>query len=306
MTDAAGPSGLFRKRVKALTKAARRIDEGDIEAVHGTRVTTRRLRELLPVLGFDSGTARKLSRRLKKTTKQLGDVRQFDVLTQIAQELGQDARYSAAALRQVTTAVESDRVAARDRLAERLPFERIERLARRLRRAMKRRESHERGHAPGAHGPKRGWMWALEARAVRRATDVRRAIEIAGTVYVPGRLHDARIAVKKLRYAMEVAAEARARREGPDVAVLRAAQDSLGRLHDLEVLIERAHDEQARLSPPNVTAWRELDSLVEALEDDCRTIHAHYLHERPKLIAIADRVCDSKGHAVFVTRRAAG
>ena len=305
MTNEAGLSGLFRKRVKALTKHSGRVDEGDVDAVHRTRVTTRRLRELLPVLGLDSAAVEKLGRRLKKTTKQLGKLRELDVLLQMAHELSQDARYSSTALKQVATTVENDRLAARDRLSAKLSFEKIERLARRLKRAVKKRESHG-GRAQARAGGSRAWVWALEARAVRRATDVRRAIGTAGTVYVPERLHDVRIAVKKLRYAMEVAAEVRSRPGGSDVSVLKAAQDSLGRLHDLEVLIERARDAQVTLSPTSITAWRELDALIQALEDDCRAIHAHYVQGRSKLIAIADHVYNTKGHAVFVSRRAAG
>lgn len=306
MTATAGPSELFRKRLKGLAKHASGIDEGEIEAVHRTRVTLRQLSELLPVMALDSAATQKLGRHIKSATKRLGDVRELDVLRLMADELGRDARYSSKALQHVTMAIESDRVAARRRLAAKLPFEKIERLARRLKRAARRRESFERDHEPRPHRAKRAWVWALEARAVRRATDVRSAIETAGNVYVPGRLHDVRIAVKKLRYAMEVGAQARSRRSSPDISALRGAQDLLGRLHDLEVLIGRARDEQAALSPPTLTEWRELDSLIQLLEDECRAIHARYLHRRAKLIAIMNRVCDTNGHAVFVTRRAAG
>src|SRR5262245_13821229 len=227
MTKVTGLSGLFQKRLKALTKAAKRIDEGNVEAVHRTRVTTRRLRELLPVLGLEGAISQKLNRRLKKATRQLGDVRQLDMLMQMTRELGQDAHYSSTALSQLTIATEKDRAAAHDRLAAKLPISKIERLARRLKRAVKKREARERDHEPRAHATKRAWVWALEARAVRRATDVRRAIEAAGTVYVPDRLHDVRVAVKKLRYAMEVAADAHSQPESPAIAALKAAQDSL-------------------------------------------------------------------------------
>lgn len=306
MTATVGPSDLFRKRLNALAKHASGIESGEIEAVHRTRVTLRRLRELLPVMGLDGAATEKLGRHIKRATKRLGDVRELDVLKLMADELGRHARYSSTALQQLIMAIERDRVAARRRLASKLPFEKIEQLVRRLKRATRKRESFERGHQPRPHRAKRAWVWALEARAVHRATDVRSAIETAGSVYVPGRLHDVRIAVKKLRYAMEVAAQARSRRSSLDISALRDGQDLLGRLHDLEVLIGRARDEQAAQSPPTLTEWHELDSLIQVLEDECRTIHARYLHRRDKLIELTDRVCDTKGHAVFVTRRAAG
>ena len=63
-------------------------------------------------------------------------------------------------------------------------------------------------------------------------------------------------------------------------------QDVLGRLHDLQVLIDRARDVQASLTPPDITAWRELDRLVVALEEDCRRLHGRYMHDRDALAAL--------------------
>src|SRR5262249_14774983 len=177
---------------------------------------------------------------------------------------------------------------------------------RRLQRAAKPIESAseaDRGRTTRRSGP--AWEWALDARMVRRAASVRSAVEAAGTGYGPEPLHDVRIAVKKLRYARELDAEVRPRQGNRDVTALRAVQDLLGRLHDLEILIGRVRHEQASLSPPRLTAWRELDTLIHALEDDCRALHARYMRNRAKLIAIADRICDTKRHSALANRRAA-
>ena len=119
----------------------------------------------------------------------------------------------------------------------------------------------------------------------------------AGAVYLPERLHAVRIALKKLRYAVELSAElARAlslelqKRTTSDLRTLKHVQEVLGRLHDLQILIDRARQLQASLTPPNVTVWRELDALVVSLENDCRRLHARYMHERSKLLTICDRV----------------
>ena len=133
-------------------------------------------------------------------------------------------------------------------------------------------------------------MWALEARVVRRAVRVRSAIEATGSVYVPQRLHDVRIALKKFRDALELLAEARERPATAEIAALEHAQDVLGRLHDLEVLADRGRHVQVSLSPPDLAAWREIASLVHAAEDDCRPLHARYMHDRVRLLAIADRM----------------
>jgi CHAD domain-containing protein len=105
-------------------------------------------------------------------------------------------------------------------------------------------------------------------------------------VYLPERLHAVRIAIKKLRYAMELDAELANVKSSPGLAQLRREQDVLGRLHDLQVLIDRTREEQASLSPPDLRVWRELDVLVAALEDDCRRLHGRFVHDAPALQAL--------------------
>ena len=300
MTTAAGPNDLLAKHLKALTRGAKAIDGGDVEAVHSARVASRRLRELLPVIGLESGETARFNRRLKKVTRRLGDVRELDVLMMTIQELGRDSRVSSSALTQMTTAVQTDRTAARHRLNSKLPSGKIARLARRLQRAVERRQADNQPqeHEPARPASTHAWLWAVDARVTRRAAGVRSAIENAGSMYMPERLHEVRIAVKKLRYAMELAAAARRRRATREIAALKAAQDVLGRLHDLDVLIGRAREEQASQSPPNLVSWREIDSLIDASEDDCRALHADYVHRRGELMAIADRACGRKESAV--------
>ena len=265
-------------------------------------MASRRLREVLPVLGLEGETTRKLTRRLKKVTRQLGVVRELDVLMLMIQELRPNARYSSTALERVGAAVEEARVRERDRLTAKLPFVKLQRLAGRLERASEQQVRDDREKLEGA---REAWVWALEARATRRARRVRSAIEVAGAVYVPERLHDVRIALKKLRYVMELLAEARPERAACGIAVLKTAQDLLGRLHDLEMLIERARHEQPLPSPPALTVWHDLGSLVDALEEDCRALHARYMRQRVKLLAIANQVGDIETDDPLVNRSAA-
>jgi CHAD domain-containing protein len=286
------PSSSFARRVDAFSRAARRIDDGDVEAVHQARVASRRLREVIPTLGLKGDIVQKLSRRLKRVTKHLGAVRELDVLTLTIAELDRDSRYSSAAVTQLMASVQHDRVAARERLRTKLPVQEIQRLVRRLERAAKQSESanDQRGQPGGVPRSGREWEWAVDARATRRAACVRSAIETAGTVYDPERLHRVRIAVKKLRYSLELVAEARSQRGNRDINTLKATQDLLGRLHDLEILIGRARHEQASLSATTLTAWCDFDSLVSALEGDCRRLHARFVGVRTKLIGTASRI----------------
>jgi hypothetical protein len=70
---------------------------------------------------------------------------------------------------------------------------------------------------------------------------------------------------------------------------LKRAQDNLGRLHDIQVLIGHARQAQTSLLPPNLVTWQSLEALVDALEDDCRRLHARYMRGRVRLQEVCAR-----------------
>jgi CHAD domain-containing protein len=283
--------GPFRKRLDAFSRDLTGLEQGHVEALHRVRVASRRLRELLPLLTLDAETCRKLSRRLRRVTRQLGSVRELDVLMRLVAELHKDSRYPSTALKYVGTAVSHARDDARRRLAGKLRAKKLERLASRLERTARTIESDDEAvRSPAGAIPKRAWLWALDSLVARRASRLRAAIDVAGALYLPERLHDARIALKKLRYAAEVSIEVGRRRTAADVAALKSVQDLLGRLHDLEALLAWGREVQATLSPPDLLAWRDLGALNHAIEADCRQLHARYVRARATLTAIADRM----------------
>jgi len=118
----------FRTRLDLFITKAARIHHGDIEALHQTRVASRRLRELLPILELHGDAARTLGARLKKVTRRLGVVRELDVLAVMIETLERDQRFPSPALRLVGAAVAESRDAERERLAEKLPVAKLERL----------------------------------------------------------------------------------------------------------------------------------------------------------------------------------
>jgi CHAD domain-containing protein len=129
-----------------------------------------------------------------------------------------------------------------------------------------------------------------DARAARRADDVRAAIDNAAGIYLADRLHAVRIAVKKLRYAMEIARELRASRALARLRTLKRVQDLLGHIHDLEVLIARTRALQGTATVRDLKLSGELDRLVRFLEMECRRLHVRYMNERKALLAICDHV----------------
>ncbi len=280
-------SDLLRRAVDRLTRPLPALEKGDVPALHRTRVATRRLRELVPMLQLEGDAAKKIGRRLRKITNRLGAVRELDVLLILIDEWHVSRREHREALSRVAVAAARKRDEARKRLFDRLPVASLWRLAKKLERVADSLEDHEES---GGNVAAQRWQWAVDARVARRAERLKLAIEEAGAVYLPERLHAVRVALKKLRYAAELAAEIAGDRVTPDLRTLRRAQDTLGRLHDLQMLLERVRQVQASLTPPSVPLWRALDALVTALDNDCRQLHARYMRVRGELEAVAGRL----------------
>ncbi len=279
---------LLRKRLDLFTRMLQGLHDGDVRALHQTRVASRRLREIVPVLGLDGDVAEKLGRRLKQVTRRLGVLRELDVLAELIAERHESERDSRRALELVESSVAQQRRQLREALPERVSPGRLMRLSARLKRAAKQVKHAEADtDAAPRRAPTHGWRWALEARVARRAHVLETTIEDAGAVYLPDRLHQVRIAIKKLRYAAELATEASGRRSTPELRRLKAAQDLLGRVHDLQGLIEWTRRTQASLATPDLGAWRALESLAVALDTDCRRLHARYMRTRPGLLVAA-------------------
>jgi CHAD domain-containing protein len=261
------------------------VESGDVGAIHRARVASRRLRELLPVLELDHAIAKKLGRRLRKLTRRLGAVRELDVLILLLDELRASRRVPEPALRRIRDAVHQARDAARDRLVHKDVAEDLHRVGRKLESVASELEEADRGR-PRA----RGWRWAIDARVARRAEALQQAIRDAGSMYVPDRIHTVRLAMKKLRYGVELSTGAAGSKETADLRALRRGQELLGRLRDLQVLIEYVRRVQASITPPDIAAWRELDALIVSLEHSCRRLHARYVRGRLAMMALCDRL----------------
>ena len=286
---------LLNTRLERFTRMLHGLAEGDVRALHRTRVASRRLREILPVLELDPDVARRLGRRLRKVTERLGVVRELDVLALLVEELHDSGKFDSATLARIATALAEERARARDRLFAKLPTGELRRIASKLTKVA--------GDLDDDKKASRGWRWAVEARLTHRATVLKRAMIDAGALYLPERLHAVRIALKKLRYALEVAVEATGAPSATDLRTLKRGQDVLGRLHDFQILIDRVRQIQASVEPPDVTLWRNIDVLTVALENDCRRLHARFMRHEAAVRAVCDRVNRLK--VATSTRRAA-
>lgn len=275
-------AGLIRRRHDALRNHAEAARAGEVDGVHQARVASRRLREVVPVLGagLDDVRLKPLSRSLRDLTRALGPVRELDVALDMVAAVPVEGP-------------EADRLRAawREWLLARRPVP-----VRALRKALGRgprgaldREllAFEAARAASADDQ---WRAALARQLTTRADDLRDRIDVTGALFHVEPLHEVRIAAKKLRYALELAAETGLARLARPLKSLKAVQDGLGRLHDLDVLLGLLHGLPA--AAPGEELQGVASEVATVIEHELRWLHARYLRARPSLVHITDLTRD--------------
>ena len=96
-------------------------------------------------------------------------------------------------------------------------------------------------------------------------------------MYAPERLHAVRIAAKKLRYGLELAAGSGLPQASPHVRTIKRAQDTLGKLHDLQVLQAHVAAVQAEPRAGRQQSRVALEDLARQIEGQCRHLHGRYV-----------------------------
>ncbi|MEO8682503.1 MAG: CHAD domain-containing protein, partial [Vicinamibacterales bacterium] len=254
---------LLRQRLVSLLRAMPAAQEGDVTSVHQARVASRRLRSALPVLGVraDAEALDRARRRVRRITRALGPVRELDVALMILAEFDARKAVSAKAVDLVRQALTAERSARRREMLVEVTPSRLDKLRKRLVEVA----------APDKQPvlPPSGIAAAAKQAAIR-AVGLRTAIEHAGGIYLSDRLHRVRVAAKKLRYALEIQRELTRSRSMARRNRLKAQQELLGRMHDLEMLIARTRGVQEALAASDRRSTAELDTLIRLLEDECR------------------------------------
>jgi CHAD domain-containing protein len=159
-----------------------------------------------------------------------------------------------------------------------------ERLTSAARRKLERRLTEVDGQLRHAED-QTAWIAPLGLRIARRAGRVEKTVDSAGAVYAQERVHAVRIAVKQLRYALELAHETGLARVARAIRTTRAVQDTLGRLHDLEML-QTETAEVVAMTPADAEWTAEVAHLGHDLERQCRELHGRYVRRRPALLDV--------------------
>jgi CHAD domain-containing protein len=271
---------LLARRAAALKQHLPDGIGGSSHGVHQARVASRRLREAIPVLSSDVKGARprKALGKIRRLTRALGTVRELDVTIQLLDELAAKDTLPRPALEAVRGRVVTEREKRRESMIKRLEQVNLEKLERRLS-AM--------GELLADTGSE-AWRDALGARILKRSKALTGAMAVAGRMYAPEQLHQVRIAAKKLRYAIELAYDTGIKQASGAVRTVKRVQDTLGRLHDLQVLQSHVAAVQGEPSGRTLPDGG-LAIISRALEDECRHLHAAYVAGMPKLADVIEQ-----------------
>ena len=282
---------VWRKRLNELSSVWPDFVNGRATGLHKTRVASRRIREAMPVISVCAPPSRvkKLNKKMRALTRYLGPIRELDVELDILEDASKTDGVPGRAIEMVRREIAARRQALRQELTENAPVGDVKKLIKKLERLGKREEGKGKKEADY----EAQWRSALAARLMRRAKSLRDALDQAGPLYAPERIHDVRISTKKLRYALEIAKDAGVTGASVLVRTLKKQQDRLGRLHDLQSLLK--HVREADASPNIGSRVNDLKAYADSLERDCRRLHAAFVEHREEL---ADCVKEVRQHLV--------
>ena len=263
------------------------VFDGDVESVHQARIVTRRLREVLPLMGSDDPSASRAAETVRDAGRALGRVRELDVMRGMLDQALDRVPAATVWVAECRRIVQREQLDARREMVKTIEALELPKLAAVL----------SRMHRPGwwRHSAA-AWRAALQQRIAERADEMRQSVEHATGVYFPNRSHRARVAVKKLRYAVEVAQDTALWTPPRLLKHLRGVQSRLGDIHDLQVLNDRLDE----LAGEPATRTESLAVLTSSLQNDIARHHAEYVSRRDRLCAIADacrRFADRRGRS---------
>lgn len=284
---------LLIDRARDLSRHLASAITGDRQGVHQGRVASRRLRESLPLAGRGAGqTAARARKSFRAITRALGPVRELDVALGHLDTGLDGIRIPPIAVERVRAHVLAERERRRERMLAKLERVDLDEAIGRVERVARASEAQDVTSFSASR---------LAARVRGRASDLANAIDHAGTLYHPDRLHSVRIAAKKLRYALEVVSSTGLADTAAPLRALRRMQALLGDMHDYQILLE--HVGAVRDATPRGTPGAAgLKAMAAAYDRECRKLHAAYLKQAPHLAAAAAQLAHL-GLKVRKTRR---
>jgi CHAD domain-containing protein len=275
LLDCPAPEGARRlalAALRAVVRARKRLDApGDVEALHDFRVALRKLRSVLrayrPML--DDAVPHGVRRRLAAMAVVAGECRDDEVrLRWLHEQRDRMENADLAGFAWVERSIRREGRASARRL-QRMLHRDFAGAVRKLRHGLGRHDAAA-GHGKGRPAPTTGEM--ISGTLLRATRELRARLAVPTRAGDARALHRARIAAKRLRYAIEpLSAAGSAPAAVVEVARLAVAQlgllqDELGLLNDAHVF-RRWLRERLGISPPPAAAGygaRALDRLLRA------------------------------------------
>jgi CHAD domain-containing protein len=276
------PSAVILNHIRDLQAHLPGIYDGVELSIHDGRVSLRRACEALSLMrdDYDHKALAAIEERLAKATRALGRVRDADAGQHVLQEMERKFPFAAATIGQLRVEFSANQYRARRKAVKKLEALELDGLERELSHAW-------RGHSRHWPLPSRGWKRSIVCHLAVRAEHVRTSIARATGVYLPNRAHATRVAIKQLRYTLELAATLGAAGTRRSVRFLKKAQEALGAAHDREVLLE--HLEHLRRRDGSRINPVEADALARFLRAEALALHQQYVESRADLLGVCGK-----------------
>jgi CHAD domain-containing protein len=274
---------VFQREIAIIRAHYNGVLDGECASIHDARIATRRTREVLPLTHQWQRRehADQLYETVKRMGRSLGRVRDVDVRIQLLRYLEARIPHAAPSIVLVRQRDEHQRLLLMRKLVKRFERLGVQRELVNVAALVPRRR-------PSIWAARLGpWREQLRRSIDARATSAADAITHATGVYFPKRVHAARIEIKKLRYATEIAVETGVIGGVASLRTLKKSQDLLGDLHDRQALIDELRDAataDARIDPTHIAL---VEQVVAA---DIADRHARFLERRAQLHAAAEAI----------------
>lgn len=272
---------LILERVQEMVKFEAGTRKGeDLEALHDMRVWSRRLREAFEIFAFcfPEKNYNKLYERVRQVTKTLGKARDADVAVEFFTQLYHAAQdqIERFALEDMLSGLVETQTHERERMQSKLdrkarPSALPEEFARAFAKLATLPASRQRG-------PRTALRLArtLLLQRLRAVFAMRQAI--AGEDDVNG-LHNLRIAVKKLRYALETLHFAAGSEVEGNLKFFKKLQSVLGEIHDRDVFLAevKARHDAVRTRAFSATLLQGYEAIFKHLLQARREFYEEYV-----------------------------
>lgn len=257
---------LVTPRADKLLSHVRGAQDGDPRDTHQARVAARRLAEALALTG---DTGKRLDDDIRDLRRALGATRELDVTRLVFDHAVLEHRWPNLAVARVRRYLDHERERRHDKVADALAEFSVSKLRRRIR---------DIGDY-AADVPERKVAGLVRARVAKRERDLAAAIKRAGATYNIDKLHDVRLATKKLRYTLELAQDALGRRWSKRIARLKKQQVLLGEVHDLQIVVAHIRVLEGTIASARGPIAEALAAVCRDLEAESRRLHGAWLKQ---------------------------